>query len=486
MLNHFQFCVVSAVTLKAAFAVAASITNVSPILHFVLQPSSLPVTLTLGSAYLEPRFETSSVMLALLSSNPPSPGGFIVWGAIGIAMGIYLFFRGFYLLKRRRLILDTPFSKIRSAAMGMVEVSGLAVGPYTMIAPVTGRACYYYRTVAWEWKREGKNNQWVKVAGECMHLPFFLDDNTGRVLIDPRGAELDLHRDFQEEFNTSFFSRNDSPTSVDSFLARHGVATSNRIKIEECCIKPKNALFILGTLGDNPGIEVKADAMPDPEALNQVSARRFALSSALPIPRLSLSVGSSLSFSSGASSSGTGSSNSFDNDLNTFAVRTLASTPIAAKPQGTRLSPGAGSPKLADPAQPQKVADALRRAGIVNPVAWSAAGLGGTAVRMSPDPTFAALKPAAASSAAANLSGALANPSNTGTASPIPGQADSFDPHPPVVLMKGQNNKTFLISWRGQREVARSLGWQCTLMIWGGPALALLSLYGLLSVLNWW
>jgi hypothetical protein len=50
--------------------------------------------------------------------------------------------------------------------------------------------------------------------------------------------------------------------------------------------------------------------------------------------------------------------------------------------------------------------------------------------------------------------------------------------------MKGQNNKTFLISWRGQQDVARSLGWQCTLMIWCGPALALLSLYGLLGILN--
>jgi hypothetical protein len=104
---------------------------------------------------------------------------------------------------------------------------------------------------------------------------------------------------------------------------------------------------------------------------------------------------------------------------------------------------------------------------------------------MSPDPTFSAPKPAAASSARANLSAVSANPSNTGIANPIPGQADAFDPHPPVALMKGQNNKTFLISWRGQREVARSLGWQCTLMIWGGPVLALLSLYGLLSVLNW-
>jgi hypothetical protein len=50
--------------------------------------------------------------------------------------------------------------------------------------------------------------------------------------------------------------------------------------------------------------------------------------------------------------------------------------------------------------------------------------------------------------------------------------------------MKGVNNKTFLISWRSQQEVARSLGWKCTLMIWGGPLLALLSLYFLVGIKN--
>ena len=61
-------------------------------------------------------------------------------------------------------------------------------------------------------------------------------------------------------------------------------------------------------------------------------------------------------------------------------------------------------------------------------------------------------------------------------------QTSGFDLHPPVVLMRGTHNKTFLISWRSQREVARSLGWKCTLMIWGGPVLALLSLYCLLEI----
>jgi hypothetical protein len=58
----------------------------------------------------------------------------------------------------------------------------------------------------------------------------------------------------------------------------------------------------------------------------------------------------------------------------------------------------------------------------------------------------------------------------------------AFDCHPAVALMQGTNNSTFLISWRSQRDVARSIGWKSTLMIWGGPVLALLSLYLLLNI----
>jgi len=52
-------------------------------------------------------------------------------------------------------------------------------------------------------------------------------------------------------------------------------------------------------------------------------------------------------------------------------------------------------------------------------------------------------------------------------------------------MMKGKNNSTFLISWRSQRDLARTLGWKCTLMIWGGPALSLLCLYGLHELAHW-
>jgi hypothetical protein len=110
--------------------------------------------------------------------------------------------------------------------------------------------------------------------------------------------------------------------------------------------------------------------------------------------------------------------------------------------------------------QQQKIAAALMKAGISNPAAW-------TAARVTPTPVANHGPHGSPESCAPNLQ-----------ASPPEG----FDPHPPVVLMKGTNNPTFLISWRSQRDLARSLGWKCTLMIWGGPALALLSLYGLLTL----
>ncbi|MGC2370911.1 MAG: GIDE domain-containing protein, partial [Candidatus Sulfotelmatobacter sp.] len=155
--------------------------------------------------------------ILLLHSNDPIRA--IAWCAIGFCAGLYLFFNGFRLLQRRHLILDTPVSKIRSASMGMVELNGQAAGPYTVIAPITERSCYYFRTIVWEWKRQGRNNAWVKVASECTHVPFFLDDNTGKVMVDPRGAELDLHRDFQQEFCDALFTiKEEAPPNVHALL----------------------------------------------------------------------------------------------------------------------------------------------------------------------------------------------------------------------------------------------------------------------------
>jgi len=388
---------------------------------------------------------------------------------VGFCAGLYLFFNGFRVLQRRHLILDTPVSKIRSASMGVVELSGLAVGPYTVIAPVTERPCYYFRTLVWEWKRRGRSKQWVKVAAECMHVPFFLDDNTGKVMVDPRGAELDLHRDFQQEYCDSFFTtKEEVPPNVRAFLARHGVNTTNKIKVEEFCIKPRNTLFLLGTLGENPGIELNPQPIQDDENNTLTFGKSLwynPVQSDLGRKVLSFATGgdnddnarmeqrsvSELLLGGGSY----GKSELRESNFQTSASYDKTLSDFTRQIQPSPDPPAAKTVDTPDERRDdQKMSAILMAAGISNPAALAAAGV---------MPSTLAVQA-------------------TNAANEKPGAADGFDEHPSVVLKKGRNIPILLISWRSQREIARSLGWKSGLMIWGGPALTLLCLYVLLNL----
>ena len=111
--------------------------------------------------------------------------------------------------------------------------------------------------------------------------------------------------------------------------------------------------------------------------------------------------------------------------------------------------------------QQQKIAAALLKSGVTSPVAWAAAGFTPSAVALNQNPNGPS----------------HAAPANDTQVSP----ASAFDPHPAVVLMKGNNNPTFLISWRSQQDFVRSLTWKSAAMIWCGAALTLLGIYVLLQ-----
>lgn len=371
---------------------------------------------------------TASILVAIGVDN------LWIYALIGIAGGLFLFYRGFRMLQRKRLILNTPTSKIRSASLGLVEISGLADGPYTIPAPVTGRFCYYYRTLAWELRKSGKNQEWKQVVDESLHVPFYVDDNTGKLLVNPQGADMDLHRDFHEEYGGALTFGKEIPDPVRSFLARHGVSGDHKVRVDEYCIKPKNALFVLGTLAENAGAEVTATPIRTEHGALKLNFTLPAAITELTAPLLG------------------NHSGEMTEDL-----------PVSTHQQVIRLS----EKKLgaaADMSQQGKIAAALMRAGITNPAAWAAAGIN-------------------------NSSAAVATAdSGTGTAAATetaPDRSADFDLKPKVVLMKGENDPTFLISWRSQRDLVSSLGRKSVACIWGGPALTLLGVYVLLLRMGW-
>jgi hypothetical protein len=373
-------------------------------------------------------------VLSLLALFRYSKDDGTIIAVIGAFAGVYLFYRGFRLLQRKRLILNTPASRIRSASMGLVEINGLAVGPYAMPSPITGVPCYYFRTMAWQWQQQGKSSEWVKVADESLHVPFFVDDNTGSVLVDPQGAEMDIHRDYCDEFSTTLFSSSlGVPDNVFRFLARNGVSTDRKIKVEEYCIKPKNALFVLGTLAQNPGLS--ASATP----VRSLTADQHTVSLRIPF------VSGGLSLSTGVTSTENMLFTAFKSEAVPARIHLLGSNNPAQAADGT---------------QQQKVTAALMKAGITNPAAWAAAGMS----------TAVVATPASAS---------------TGTGAAAATAPEQFDLHPPVVLMKGAHDPAFLISWHSQRDVVSSLSWKSALMIWGGPALSLLCIYLVAIQFDW-
>ena len=65
------------------------------------------------------------------------------YSAIGFFAGLFLFWKGFSWLKQKRLIENIPTSKIRSIAMGLVEIYGEVVPTQEKIlkSPFTNKDC---------------------------------------------------------------------------------------------------------------------------------------------------------------------------------------------------------------------------------------------------------------------------------------------------------------------------------------------------------
>ncbi len=357
----------------------------------------------------------------------------LILALAGASTGLWLVSRSFRTVRRKRLILNCPASKIRSAASGLVEICGLAVGPYTIDAALSGISCFYYRTLAWQLKQSGKDKKWEKVADESMHVPFYIDDNTGRVLVDPQGANLDLQCEIQEEFNTLRFSnRLNLPANIASFLSRHGVATDKSVKIEEYCIKPKKVVFVLGTLTRNPGLTVSATPVPT------VSGDQGSFESPL---RSDETGRSAPAMRAAVTSKGVDALRPSES-TSSIADVTFESGAGFGTPEVIRLGGGERPFEAIAMTQQEKVAAALTRAGISDPAGW-------TDGSRHPVVTINTSRGGAAAAAAPAL---------------------AFDLKPQTVLTKGTEPGLF-ISWRSQRDVVQALGWKSALMIWGGPTL---------------
>lgn len=110
--------------------------------------------------------------------------------------------------RRHRLLADLPTSKVRGVFIGLVELKGRAASENPLTSFLAGKRCVDYRwTVQEHWRRtetesytDSKGNRrtrvktstgWDTVASGGEYQAFYLQDDTGVILVQPKGARID-------------------------------------------------------------------------------------------------------------------------------------------------------------------------------------------------------------------------------------------------------------------------------------------------------
>ncbi len=183
----------------------------------------------------------------------------LIYLVIGFFCGLYLFYRGFKDLQKKRMIENTPTSKIRGLAMGIIEIYGTVIpSPGNLLkSPLTQKECVYYRYTIEEYRSSGKRGRWVIVKSAVESNYFYVKDETGMVLVWPKDADIDIPPDFSFESGLG----KDPPPQIKQFLKTNNLSfegflgINKSMRYKEYYIAASDKLYIMGTAGKNPFTE---------------------------------------------------------------------------------------------------------------------------------------------------------------------------------------------------------------------------------------
>jgi hypothetical protein len=185
-------------------------------------------------------------------------GELLLYGIVFFAVGLYIFFNGFLVWRKKKLIENIPTSKIRSIAMGLVEIFGEAVKSETLLeSPFSHSRCLYYMYKVEEYRKQGKHSRWVTLKIDTRGAPFYLKDSTAKVLVDPQGAIVDIPHD---NVYRSDFGR-DPPKPVLDFMKQNKLSyeswffgMNKKMRYTEFFIAPHDKVYVMGTaMQKSPG-----------------------------------------------------------------------------------------------------------------------------------------------------------------------------------------------------------------------------------------
>jgi LemA protein len=170
-------------------------------------------------------------------------------GAVALVVGGGF---GLQMWRRRWLIADLPTSDAAHVFVGVNEVVGRAVAvDLPVVAPYSAVECVWYRSLLEQEVRDERGqSSWKTVGDESSSAPFWVEDDTGRVLIRPEGASV--YPDDRIRDDHAGRPGRHSSLSLLQTLAGAGTlggldgAGAARHRSTEWVIRPGDPIYVLG------------------------------------------------------------------------------------------------------------------------------------------------------------------------------------------------------------------------------------------------
>ena len=193
-------------------------------------------------------------------------GNCCVYEVIGFFVGLFFIYSGAQQYLFLQKIKNTPTSKVEAVAIGLIELSGKALCQQDMASPITKNKCIYWKLQG-EYYQSGKHGGWRNIYNDSSTNTFYLKDETGKILVDPNGAQVDIPSDnlFQGYYSGKGFfgmshTQMDSravafidtlpPEKQRSFLNHR----NENLKIIEYLIAEGDPLYVLGSAEPREGV----------------------------------------------------------------------------------------------------------------------------------------------------------------------------------------------------------------------------------------
>lgn len=175
--------------------------------------------------------------------------GFVVAAGIAalLALGALWFFRS--LRREVALMTATPTSsaaEVAKLAPGtVVEVKGTIRCTKPMTGSFSQRLCVYAKSeierkeTRW---RDGKSEtRYVTESSVENHVPFYVEDASGSILVQPQGASVEAVQVYNESGNTA------AQSIVSLGMSLAGMGSQDR-RFKESILAPDIAVYVLGTV----------------------------------------------------------------------------------------------------------------------------------------------------------------------------------------------------------------------------------------------